>query len=124
MSVPDWKLVELVRDFFHAHRSLHYLIQEYRAGSLHFDDVASLVGSSDSSVLFRLKERCPFLNGYPVRTDAEFVPYWMHHAIRGHENPALDARWQRFRAMGLTAYARDRNDAAIGVKAPASRAPS
>jgi hypothetical protein len=26
-----------------------------------------------------------------VWTGAELVLYWMHHAVRGHENPALDA---------------------------------
>jgi photolyase PhrII len=36
-----------------------------------------------------LRERCRVLKpGACVR--GEFVLYWMHHAVRGHENPALD----------------------------------
>ncbi|MGD8955941.1 MAG: FAD-dependent oxidoreductase [Chromatiaceae bacterium] len=38
-----------------------------------------------------LRERSRLLNGAPGNPDAEFVLYWMHHAVRGHENPALDA---------------------------------
>jgi photolyase PhrII len=30
------------------------------------------------------------MNGRPLRREGEFVLYWMHHAVRGHENPALD----------------------------------
>ncbi len=38
-----------------------------------------------------LRERTRLLNGASDNPDAEFVLYWMHHAVRGHENPALDA---------------------------------
>ncbi len=38
-----------------------------------------------------LRERSRPLNGASVNPSAEFVLYWMHHAVRGHENPALDA---------------------------------
>jgi len=34
------------------------------------------------------------LNGHPIAKSGAFVLYWMHHAVRGHENPALDtALW-------------------------------
>jgi photolyase PhrII len=38
-----------------------------------------------------LSERTRVLNGQPVAKNGAFVLYWMHHAVRGHENPALDA---------------------------------
>lgn len=37
-----------------------------------------------------LIERIRRLNRLPVQEEREFVLYWMHHAVRGHENPALD----------------------------------
>ena len=37
-----------------------------------------------------LAERRRDLNRFPFKEDGEFVLYWMHHAARGHENPALD----------------------------------
>jgi hypothetical protein len=37
-----------------------------------------------------LSERCRVLTDRPVQPDREMVLYWMHHAVRGHENPALD----------------------------------
>ncbi|MBR9985906.1 MAG: NAD(P)-binding protein, partial [Desulfosarcina sp.] len=41
-----------------------------------------------------LSERTRVLNGQPVAENGAFVLYWMHHAVRGHENPALDtALW-------------------------------
>ena len=41
-----------------------------------------------------LSERMRVLNGQPVAENGAFVLYWMHHAVRGHENPALDtALW-------------------------------
>ncbi|MGB1109667.1 MAG: deoxyribodipyrimidine photo-lyase, partial [Gammaproteobacteria bacterium] len=38
-----------------------------------------------------LSERSRPLNASKTSTTGEFVLYWMHHAVRGHENPALDA---------------------------------
>ncbi|MGD8990516.1 MAG: FAD-dependent oxidoreductase [Desulfobacterales bacterium] len=38
-----------------------------------------------------LSERIRLIKDAPMRSDAEFVLYWMHHAVRCHENPALDA---------------------------------
>jgi photolyase PhrII len=37
-----------------------------------------------------LAERCRPLNDRAAWAPGEFVLYWMHHAVRGHENPALD----------------------------------
>lgn len=38
-----------------------------------------------------LAERSRALNALPPRADGEFVLLWMHHAVRDHEQPALDA---------------------------------
>jgi hypothetical protein len=38
-----------------------------------------------------LTERTRVLNRRPVDQNGEFVLYWMHHAVRDHENPALDS---------------------------------
>jgi photolyase PhrII len=38
----------------------------------------------------RLSERVRILSDHSIKTNASFVLYWMHHAVRGHENPALD----------------------------------
>ncbi len=51
-------LVEVVRDFLLVHRALRRLAARHRAGGLAFDEVQQLVGDSDESLLFRLKERC------------------------------------------------------------------
>lgn len=41
-----------------------------------------------------LKERAVSLNNKTVNASAEYVLYWMHHAMRGDDNPALDlALW-------------------------------
>ncbi|MEN8689938.1 MAG: FAD-dependent oxidoreductase [Desulfobacterales bacterium] len=37
-----------------------------------------------------LSERVRDLSRLAFKDDGEFVLYWMHHAVRGHENPALD----------------------------------
>jgi len=37
-----------------------------------------------------LGERCRLLGGSGLHPEGEFVLYWMHHAVRAHENPALD----------------------------------
>jgi photolyase PhrII len=47
-----------------------------------------------------LHERTRALNAAPCRSGGEFVLLWLHHAVRGHENPALDvalhmAAWLR-----------------------------
>ncbi len=37
-----------------------------------------------------LAERSRYLSNRPPASSGEFVLYWMHHAVRGHENPALN----------------------------------
>ena len=37
-----------------------------------------------------LFERVHMIRNAPVGTSGDFVLYWMHHAVRSHENPALD----------------------------------
>ncbi len=51
-------LVDIVREFLLAHRLLRRLFERHRRGGLHFDEVQALVGDTEASVLFRLKERC------------------------------------------------------------------
>lgn len=50
--------------------------------------------TSSSSLLASLApwliERCRELNHKPVQHSGDYVLYWMHHAVRAHENPALD----------------------------------
>jgi photolyase PhrII len=48
-----------------------------------------------------LKERCRPLNDKAIETRGEFVLYWMHHAVRGHENPALDVATTLGNRIGL-----------------------
>ena len=43
------------------------------------------------SLPVHLRERTRALNAPPVKRNGAFVLYWMHHAARGHHNPALDA---------------------------------
>ena len=57
-STADAALVEIVRDFLHAHRELRSVAALYRSGELRFERVKSLVGDGEEAVLFRLKERC------------------------------------------------------------------
>jgi hypothetical protein len=51
-------LVYIVRDFLIVHRMFRDVTARYWSGSLHFEEVQALVGDSEKSVLFRLKERC------------------------------------------------------------------
>ena len=37
-----------------------------------------------------LSERISVIRDRPIDDSKEYVLYWMHHAIRDHENPALD----------------------------------
>ena len=50
-------LVDIVRDFIVVHQRFRAIFERFRDGSLHFEEVRHLVADSDSSVLFRLKER-------------------------------------------------------------------
>ncbi|MGD1969559.1 MAG: hypothetical protein PVG70_04720 [Desulfobacterales bacterium] len=36
-----------------------------------------------------LSERVRVIKDAPLSTGGDFVLYWMHHAVRSHENPAL-----------------------------------
>ncbi len=54
----EWEFVGLVREFFTVHDALCRVFDGFRSGSLCFDEVANLVGDTDRSLLFRLKERC------------------------------------------------------------------
>jgi len=37
-----------------------------------------------------LSDRVRVIKDAPLSTGGDFVLYWMHHAVRSHENPALD----------------------------------
>ncbi len=50
-------LVDIIRDFIVVHQRFEVLFERFRDGSLHFEEVRHLVADSDSSILFRLKER-------------------------------------------------------------------
>jgi tetratricopeptide (TPR) repeat protein len=51
-------LVDIVREFLLAHHELRRLFERQRARTLRWEEVARLVGDTEASVLFRLKERC------------------------------------------------------------------
>jgi tetratricopeptide (TPR) repeat protein len=51
-------LVDIVREFLLAHRLLRRLFERQRGGGLRFEEVQTLAGDTEASVLFRLKERC------------------------------------------------------------------
>jgi photolyase PhrII len=48
-----------------------------------------------------LHERIRRLSDHPVRDAGKLVLYWMHHAVRGHENPALDTALHVADMLGL-----------------------
>lgn len=58
MNTHSENLVDLVRQFMAAYEELRGLFARYRSGELAWSDVDPLIGDSDRSVLFRLKERC------------------------------------------------------------------
>ena len=58
MSSAPPGFVDVVRDFLSAHRALGRLFALFRAGSLRFEDLGLVFVDDESSVLFRLKERC------------------------------------------------------------------
>src|SRR5262249_1495221 len=51
-------LVDIAREFLLAHQQLRELFERHRRGVLRWEEVQRLVGDTESSVLFRLKERC------------------------------------------------------------------
>ncbi len=62
-----------------------------------YDDAAILT----KSLPVHLTERTRMLNRRPVNRKGHFVLYWMHHAVRGHENPALDVAVSTANELGL-----------------------
>jgi deoxyribodipyrimidine photolyase len=71
-----------------------------------------------------LHERLRTLADRPLNPEGRFVLYWMHNALRGHENPALDVALVTGEQLGLPvfvyqglseryAYASDRHHAFI-----------
>lgn len=58
MPSVDAALVDIVREFFSAHRLLVRLFERYGAGELRFSELEDLVGDDERAVLYRLKERC------------------------------------------------------------------
>ncbi|MBT8429206.1 MAG: FAD-dependent oxidoreductase, partial [Gammaproteobacteria bacterium] len=50
----------------------------------------------------RLVERCRILKAV-TPAPGEFVLYWMHHSVRGHENPVLDVAIELANHLGLPA---------------------
>jgi tetratricopeptide (TPR) repeat protein len=51
-------LVDITREFLLAHQQLRGLFERHRRGELRWEEVQRLVGDTEASVLFRLKERC------------------------------------------------------------------
>ena len=47
-------------------------------------------GLEDFDLPQHLAERVRIIKSAPVNRQGKFVLYWMHHAVRGHENPARD----------------------------------
>ena len=54
----DWDFVELLREYILVNQTLSSLFDRLRDGEPCFAEMAELVGDSESSILFRLKERC------------------------------------------------------------------
>ncbi len=59
--------------------------------------VAELVAGLPSN----LAERSRLLSSRAPSREGEFVLYWMHHAVRAHENPALDAAIELANRIGV-----------------------
>jgi hypothetical protein len=74
MQRADQGLVAIVRDFVDAHQLWMSLVARYRKGELRFEQLKSFVGEDESSVLFRLKERCHA----QFRTDREDLALAKH----------------------------------------------
>ncbi len=89
-------LVDLVRDFLAVHQRLRGLAARFHQGTLRFEDAAELVGDSETSLLFRLKERChslfrrdPASSLERMRREALFdlaIGSLFHEAMKFREN--------------------------------------
>lgn len=77
MGTCDQGLVEIVRDFARAYQLMRNVITRYRAGALEFEQLQELVGDDESSVLYRLKERCHAL----FRTDRSETALANHREV-------------------------------------------
>jgi hypothetical protein len=66
----EWECVELLREYVVVYQKLRSVFDRFEQGSSCFDEVAMLVGDSDNSILFRLKERCHAL----FRNDPSATP--------------------------------------------------
>jgi hypothetical protein len=74
MRRAEQGLVEIVRDFVGAHQLWQSLVARYRQGELRFEQLKEFVGDDESSILFRLKERCHA----QFRSDREDLALAMH----------------------------------------------
>lgn len=96
MSRASADLVDIVRDFLAASRVMRGLLAGYRSGELQFSELRELIGDDESSVLFRLKERCHALfrprdpeAGISMQREALFdlaVGSLFHEAMKFREN--------------------------------------
>ncbi len=57
--------------------------------------------AASESLPEHLAERTRRINDTRLSVEGEFILYWMHHAVRAHENPALDAAIVMGNALGL-----------------------
>jgi tetratricopeptide (TPR) repeat protein len=71
MRSLDSDLVYIVRDFLIVHRTFRDVAARYWSGDLRFEQVQALVGETEKSALFRLKERCHAL--FRAGTEGEVV---------------------------------------------------
>ena len=62
------RIVDILRDFAAVHRLTHELAERHRAGELRFAALTELVGETESSALFRLKERSHAIFREPARS--------------------------------------------------------
>jgi hypothetical protein len=87
-------LVDIAREFLAAHALMRRLFARHREGRLRFQELEGLVGDDESSVLFRLKERCHASfraggGGLPMHREALFdlaVGSLFHEAMKFREN--------------------------------------
>jgi tetratricopeptide (TPR) repeat protein len=96
MQRDDAALVEIVRNFLAAHRLTREIAARCRSGELRFAEVTRLVGDSEESVLYRLKESCHGLfrratsdGDVRMRREALFdlaVGSLFHEAMKFREN--------------------------------------
>jgi hypothetical protein len=96
MNEASADLVEIVRTFLAAHRTMKRLFVRFRNRELRFAELEELVGDDESSVLYRLKERCHALfrprdakSAMSMRREALFdlaVGSLFHEAMKFREN--------------------------------------